>query len=422
MNLILTHTAAEKAKARPREYLLNDGGGLNLRIRSNGLKTWIYRYTVGGVAHKETLGEFPAVSLADARAARDVMRARIKQGLPAKERPRKMATFSEIAQRWHDNRIAGGDLAENHLVTVAQRLKRYLLPVIGARELEKITRVELVEVVQAIAARGTVETAHRAAGIIGQVFKYAEDCGELHPGGASVALELSRILPKVHEKHFATVTTSGELGAVLRSVDGYSGATVRAALLFVAYTMVRSCEARRACWNEIDFSGRLWTIPAEHMKRRRVHKVPLSRQALEILQFMRARTFDGGDGLIFRFSGQEGRGRANEHGGILSDAALLRPLKEAAKKGAPVMTVHGFRAAASTVLNGLRYDKDLIELQLSHLDKDRIRAVYNHAERLDERRELLQVWADWLDAARDGREKRINLNEYSRADKDARAG
>ena len=401
--IIITHTAAERAKAKTREYLLNDGGGLNLRIRANGSKTWIFRYTAGGIAHKETIGEFPAISLAAARAARDEMKSRIRQGLPPKDKPRKRATFAEIARRWQERRRAGGELADNHLVTVDQRLRRYLFPVIGARELESLSRVELVELVQSIAARGTIETAHRAAGIIGQVFKFAEDCGAIRAGGAVVALQLARILPHKQTEHFPMTANAGELGALLRAIDAYSGETVRAALLFVAYTMTRSGEARRARWKEIDTAAGLWTIPAEHMKRRRVHKVPLSRQALSILEYMRPRTFAGGDSLIFHHTGKEGRGRVNVHGGILSDAALLRPLQEAAKRGAAKMTVHGFRAAASTVLNSQRWDKELIELQLSHLDKDRIRAMYNHAERLDERRELLQAWADWLDAQRQGR-------------------
>ena len=392
---------------------LNDGRGLYLVIYPSGARSWVFRYRDGaGHDRKETIGEYPAVTLAQARAARDEMRARVKAGKPPKEAPAHVATFAEIAQKWHEQRAAGGQYAPGHLATVEQRLKAYLLPVIGARPIDSIKRAELVELVQNLAARGTVVTAHRAAGILAQVFAYAVDSGIIESGRELVAASLSRVLPKTQAQHFATTANPGEIGAIMRAVEAYTGgAAVRAAVLFVAYTMTRSGEARRACWQEIDEAAALWTIPAQHMKRRRVHKVPLSRQALAVLEQVRPLTYNGPESLIFRRTDEQPRGRTNTHGGELSDAALLRPLQIAAARGEiPKMTVHGFRAMASTVLNAQRWDKELIEMQLSHMDADRIRAVYNHAERLEERRELLQAWADYLDAQRDGRAARLPVS------------
>ena len=404
LNLSQLKRAAPKARA----YYLNDGGGLYFCVYPSGARSWVFRYRDAAKRDKmATIGDFPAVSLAEARAARDVMRARVKKGLPPKDAPAQAATFGDVAKKWHEQRTAGGELAPRHLATVAQRLNAYLLPAIGARPLADIRRAELVELVQALAARGTVETAHRAAGILAQIFAFAADLGIIERGGEQVAASLSRILPAAKKKHFATTSQPAEIGAIMRAINAYSGGrTVKAALLFVAYTMTRSGETRAARWQEIDTAAALWTIPAEHMKRRRVHKVPLSRQALRILEQVRPWTYNGPNSLIFRRTDEQKRGRANTHGGMLSDFALLRPLQLAAENGGgavPKITVHGFRSMASTVLNGLRWDKEIIEMQLSHLDADRVRAIYNHAERLDERRELLQFWADWLDAQRDGR-------------------
>ena len=319
----------------------NDGGGLYFCVYPSGARSWVFRYRDAAKRDKmATIGDFPAVSLAEARAARDVMRARVKKGLPPKDAPAQAATFGDVAKKWHEQRTAGGE---------------------------------------------------------------------------QVAASLSRILPAAKKKHFATTSQPAEIGAIMRAVNAYSGGrTVKAALLFVAYTMTRSGETRAARWQEIDTAAALWTIPAEHMKRRRVHKVPLSRQALRILEQVRPWTYNGPDSLIFRRTDEQKRGRANTHGGMLSDFALLRPLQLAAENGGgavPKITVHGFRSMASTVLNGLRWDKEIIEMQLSHLDADRVRAIYNHAERLDERRELLQFWADWLDAQRDGREMPAQIEQ-----------
>ncbi|MBP3835995.1 MAG: tyrosine-type recombinase/integrase [Pyramidobacter sp.] len=381
----------------------SDGHGLYLRVYPTGTRTWVFRYRDGN-SHdrKEKLGEYPEMTLAQAREACAQMRQRVINGLPVRE---VTWTFADVAQKWHEHRLAGKELSERHLSTVQQRLKTYILPKIGKRQIEELKRVELVQLVQSIAARGKIETANRTAGIISQVFAYAEDCGIVESGHGIVAATLSRALPTAHPQHFATTDDPAKIGALMRAIERYSGSrTSGLALRFVAYTMTRSGEVRRARWKEIDVANAMWTIPAEHMKRRRIHKVPLSRQAMAILEQARPLTYNGPDSLIFRRDDSQSLGRANTHGGEFSDYALLRPLYQAHEKSGgtiPKITVHGFRSMASTILNSLHWDKEIIEMQLSHMDADRVRAVYNHSEYLEERRELLQFWADWLDARRD---------------------
>ena len=383
----------------------NDGKGLYLRVYPSGTRSWVFRFRdQNSNDRKETLGEYPMMTLAQAREACSQMRQRVTAGLPPRE---ETWTFADVAKKWHEYRLADKELSERHLSTVQQRLKTYILPKIGKRLIEELTRVELVNLVKSIAARGNIETANRTAGIIAQVFAYAEDCGIVESGHGLVAAKLSRSLPTAHPRHFATTDDPKIIGALMRAIEQYSGGrTSSLALRFVAYTMPRSGEVRRARWNEIDESAAMWTIPPEHMKRRMIHKVPLSHQALAILEQVRPLTYNGPDSLIFRRDSSQHRERANTHGGVLSDYALLRPLYQAHEKSGgtiPKITVHGFRSMASTILNSLHWDKEIIEIQLSHMDADRIRAVYNHSEYLDERRELLQFWADWLDACRDGR-------------------
>ena len=392
----------------------SDGNGLYLRVYPSGRRTWVFRYRdQNSNDRKEKLSEYPMMSLAQAREACSQMRQRVAMGLPTKE---ESWTFADVAQKWHEQRLAAKELSVRHLATVQQRLKTYILPKIGKRRIEELKRVELVQFVQSIAARGKIETANRTAGIIAQVFAYAEDCGIVESGHGIVAATLSRALPTAHPRHFATTDDPKAIGALMRAIEQYSGSrTTSLALRFVAYTMTRSGEVRRARWKEIDEANAMWTIPAEHMKRRMIHKVPLSRQALSLLEQVRPLTYNGPDSLIFRRDESQPRGRANTHGGVLSDYALLRPLYQAHEKSGgtiPKITVHGFRSMASTILNSLHWDKEIIEIQLSHMDADRIRAVYNHSEYLDERRKLLQFWADWLDACRDGHEptkKTINV-------------
>ena len=397
---MLTNTAIQRASPREREYLLHDDRGLYLRIRPTGRRCWIYRYRgEDGRERKITLGEYPAYSLSEARQRRDEARERIKQGRAPREQS---DTFAAVAVRWLSSRERQG-LSRKYLDTVARQVRRYLIPPLGARPLEQIQRAELVAVVESVAQRGIIESSHRVGVILSQIYQYAEDAGILPGGGALAAASLSRVLPKTKTEHFATVSKLDDVRQVMECIRDYRGFAVSRCLEFIALTFVRSGEARRARWREIDFAARLWTIPAEHMKRRIAHKVPLSRQALALLEEMKPLSCSGPEAVIFA-SGLTGRASSS---GILTDMSLLRPFREALKRNPeraaaglkpfPRMTVHGLRSMASTILNEERQGGELIEIQLSHLDADRIRLIYNNSELLDDRRALMQFWADWLD-------------------------
>jgi len=192
----------------------NDGKGLYLRVYPSGTRSWVFRFRdQNSNDRKETLGEYPMMTLAQAREACLQMRQRVTAGLPAKE---ETWTLADVAKKWHEHRLAGKELSERHLSTVQQRLKTYILPKIGKRLIEELTRVELVNLVKSIAARGNIETANRTAGIIAQVFAYAEDCGIVESGHGLVAAKLSRSLPTAHPRHFATTALCGTERPLMR--------------------------------------------------------------------------------------------------------------------------------------------------------------------------------------------------------------
>lgn len=390
---MLSNLDIQHLQPRNRAYFVSDSPGLKVKVLPNGVKKWAVRLSARGRDSLVIIGECSLMPPAEARHICEEMRARNRSGMDALEAIEGAPTFRKIAERWHGQRTENGELSERHLQTITLRLNAYIYPAIGKDLISQITRLQLVDLVQWIAARGTIETAHRVGGILSQVFKYAEDIGALKTGGSLVAAELSRTLKKAHPKHFDTVTQPHEVQAVskfLKRLRSPAGLCLR----FVALTMSRSGEARRATWAEIDFKNALWIVPVEHMKRRRLHKVPLSRQALFILQKMYEKTGGKSDRLIF----QGVHSIRNSKNVALTDAALLKLLKEGTGAGdIPPLSVHGLRSMASTILNEKHFDKEIIEMQLSHLDKDRIRAIYNNSERLEERREMLQFYADFLD-------------------------
>lgn len=240
--------------------------------------------------------------------------------------------------------------------------------------------------------RGAIETAHRVRGICEQIYTYAMS---LELTEKNIPFNLRGTLQKTQEKHLASITNAKELGELLRKIDQNksNGIIIKTALKIMPYVFVRANELCRAEWQEIDFEKCLWTIPAERMKMRRVHKVPLAKQVMQLLQELHFYT--GHSKYIFH--SPRGASRPITEEGLL---AGLRSLGY--EKGK--MTVHGFRHTASTLLHELKYNSDYIEKQLAHEDKKSIRATYNHAEYLEERTKLMQEWANYLDGLKNGGE------------------
>jgi len=375
---MLTARAVETAKPRDKPYKLSDGAGLYLYVSPTGAKSWRANYTDAGKQKTRTYGRWPGMSLADARRAHQEAR----EGPQAPEAPPPSPTFREVARLWLIKHLPSLSNPK-HRGQVEATLERFAYPALGARPIGEIRRADLVAVVQAVGDR--VETAHRVAGRITAVFGHAIDAGilESHP-----ASNLTRVLePRRVKKPMASIPPE-EAGALLRAIDTYPDLVTRLGLLLAAHTFVRVGELLGMRWDELREDGALWVIHESRMKARLPHVVPLSTQARAILE--RLREVNPGP-LVLESPAHPGH--------PLSENTLLFALYRLGYRSR--MTVHGFRALASTVLNERSgFPHDVIERQLAHRETDAVRAAYNRAQYLDQRRELMQWWGEWLERAR----------------------
>jgi integrase len=391
---MLSALAVENAKPRQKAYLLTDGNGLHLMVTPEGSKLWRLRYRFGGKQNSLSLGSFPEVSLASARAKRDEARRLIAEGVNPSEHKKHQKlvaeiaandTFGAIAEEYL-KRLEEGGAAE---ATVSKN--RWLLKVLASplhkRPAAKVTPADILVILKKYEKAGLRETAKRLRGVIGAVFRLAVATlrAETDP---TYALRGAIAAPIV--SHRPAITDEKQLGALMVAIDGYEGwPTLRSALAFLALTMVRPGEVRHMRRNEVLWPTATWRIPAERMKMRRPHDVPLSRQALAILREVWSLTME--NNLVFP-----------------SIRSILRPLSENAFNsvlrrlgyGTDEHCAHGFRSSASTILNEHGYDSRVIEVALAHQDENKVRAAYNRAQFWPERQKLLQEWADLLDQFR----------------------
>lgn len=389
----LTDIAAKNAVAKEKQYTIFDGEGLFLLVMPSGSKLWRWKYRTGGVERRISLGSYPKVSLKAARAARDEHQAQLRKGVdPAatkkaqKDEERvKGETFALLAEEWFAR--YKHTWAPNTAETIISRLRKDIFPFIGARAIREITAPELLTVIRRIEARGAVETARRDLQKCGQILRYAIATGR---ADRNVAADLQGAVAPPKKRHFASIHEPEEIGALLRAIDGYQGSLItRCALKLAPLTFVRPGELRHAEWTEINLEVAEWRIPAARMKMREKHIVPLSSQAVAVLQELHPLTGSG----RYVFPGERSRERPMSENTVL--AALRRLGYE---KGE--MTGHGFRSMASTILHEQGWPSDVVERQLAHGDRNKIRAAYNFAQHLDKRREMMQVWADYLDQLR----------------------
>ncbi len=377
--MTLTVRAVEAAKPREKGYKLADSAGLYLYITPAGGKSWRANYTRAGKQATRTYGRWPEMGLADARKAHTAARAPVADGVVA------APTFEALARAWLKIKLPTLSNGK-HQIQVETTLERFVFPTLGKRPINTIKRADLVRAVQAVQVDGRVETAHRVAGRITAVFDYAQDEGhiEVHP-----AAGLVRVLQSRKTKRPMASIPPAEAGALLRAIDGYDEPVTRLGLQLLAHTFVRVGELRFMRWSELREDGAVWVVPAERMKLRLLHVVPLARQARALLEQLR---LINGDREFVLDS-------PIRCGHPISENTLLFALYRLGYRGR--MTAHGFRALASTVLNEQSaFGPDVIERQLSHKETDAVRAAYNRAEYLDQRRELMQWWADWLAACR----------------------
>lgn len=389
----LSEMAVRNAKPKERPYKLYDERGLFLLVNPNGSRWWRWKYRYANREKLLSLGTYPDVSLKKARDRRDEARAQLVDDLdPAQVRraaktaaAAEQETFATVAQEWLQRR--SNAWAPGHEAKIRRRLEVDVLPAIGQLPIVAVTAPEVLKVAKRIESRGAIETAHRAVQNVGQVMRFAIATGR---AVSDPTPALRGALTPVREKHHASITDSKAVGALLRAIDGYSGSYItRAALRLAPLVFVRPGELRKAEWSEFDLDGAEWRIPAERMKMRQAHIVPLSTQAVQILNELRLFTgkFD------YVFPGVRSRRRPMSENTVNAALRRLGYTKDQ-------MTGHGFRSMASTLLNEQGWHHDAIERQLAHQERNSIRAAYNFAEHLPERRKMMQAWADYLDSLR----------------------
>jgi integrase len=400
----LTDTIIRSAKPRAKAIKIFDGGGLYLEISPAGGKWWRWKYRFGGKEKRLSLGVYPDVSLKSSREKRDAARKQLAAGIDpgearkaAKLTQAGLASFEAIAREWHV-KFSSGWVA-SHGDRVLRRLERDIFPWIGKRPISEIKAPELLVVLRRIESRGALETTHRAMQNCGQVFRYAVATGraEREPTG-----DLRGALPPPKEKHHASIIEPKRIGGLLRAIAVYEGFfATKCALRLSPLVFVRPGELRKAQWPEVDLEKAEWRIPAERMKMREQHIVPLSRQAVEILRELEPLT---NRAMLSRPNARRYLfPSARSHERPMSENAILAALRRMGYTNEE-MTGHGFRSMASTLLHEQGWNHQVIERQLAHAERNEVSAAYNFAEHLLERRKMMQAWADYLDGLKAGAE------------------
>lgn len=392
---MLTPSAVQNAKPLGKPYKLADERGMFLLVQPSGAKWWRLKYRRPGTKAENTLslGTYPDVSLKQARDRRDAARKLLADGIDPGEKRKAEAqagaeTFEAVAREWHARH--SGHLVPSHADKVMRRLERDVFPWIGSKPIATLAAADVLAVLRRIEGRNVIETAHRAGQNIGQVCRYAVATGRAQ---ADVTRDLRGALTPWKQGHYASVTEPARVGELLRAIDTFTGSyVVGAALKLAPLVFTRPGELRCAEWAEIDLDAGEWNIPAERMKLRIAHLVPLSSQAVAILRDLQPLT---------------GRGRYVFPGVRsvkvpLSDMTLNAALRRVGIDR-NTMTMHGWRATARTILDEvLGFRPDFIEHQLAHAVKDPNGRAYNRTAHLAERHKMMQAWADYLDALRTG--------------------
>jgi integrase len=369
----LTNKKIDGAKPKAKPYKLSDAHGLYIEVLPSGSKSWRYLYKLLGKHKTKTYGKYPDIGLADARLLHNQFRIELTQGI--KESP----SFDTVKTDFLAHHLKTLKNAK-HKQQVQYRLDEFVSPIIGKMAISTIKRTDLVNVVKSIQAKGVTETAHRVGTHIRQLFDYALDIGLIEAHSAN---GLSRVLDTPKTKHMNCIPVK-DAGRLFKAISGYDEPITRIGLQLAALTFVRTNELRFMTWDEIQ-DERFWVIPAERMKMKKPHVVPLSDAALKLLKDLEVYTGD--------YDYVLNSPKRPKH--PVSENTLLFALYRLGYRG--LMTVHGFRALASTVLNEQSpFSHDVIERQLAHKETDLVRAAYNRAEYLDERIKLMDWWSSWV--------------------------
>ncbi len=387
----LTDVKIRNAKPSDKPIKLTDTGGLYLEVRTSGKKLWRYRYKISGKENLFALGDYPTLSLSDARTARDNARKLVKQGIhPVHDRILKVAsqidenknTFKAVALEWYETTKQKKNWTPYYSRQIERSFKTDLFPFIGNLPIRGITPAQMLSVLERIEKRGASTVAIMTKQWASAIFCFAVSRRKADNDPTMVLRGAIQRPPVVHAKKMPVK----ELPDFLRALDEYSGQrTTVIAMKLIMLSFVRTKELRMAPWDEIDFDAAEWRIPACRMKKREEHIVPLSRQALELLQELK--TLTGYQQWLFP--------NMRRPAECMSATTLNRAIGVLGWKGK--FAAHGFRSTASSLLNEMGFRSEVIERQLAHRDKNTVRGIYNQAEYLQERRQMLQQWADYLD-------------------------
>lgn len=388
----LTDVKVKNLQPKDKLYRIFDGHGygLYLEVLPNGSKKWRLKYRNEGRYKCITLGTYPETGLKEARSKAVDQKRLLESGKdPLTERHRErptLFTFAHLTQDWQKRFFSSWDEKTQKKKLI--HLTNYVLPALGRLPVNEITpAVILNKLLRPIEERGRIETAHRTKMMCSQIFRYGVATGQAERDPTQ---DLRGALTPVNASRRATIIDPDRIGELLNAIDLYNGfVVVRYALKLAPLLFVRPGELRQAEWTEINWDEALWRIPAEKMKKVKVgipHFVPLARQAIEMLRELQSVTGEN----KWVFPGQRANGRS------MSDMAMNVALRTLGYSKEDICA-HGFRSMASTILNEQGYNRDWIERQLAHTERDGVRAAYNYAEYLPERRKMMQDWADYLD-------------------------
>ena len=386
--MALTATTIKTCKPKDKAYKLTDGGGLYLLVSPSGGKWWRFDYRCQSKRKTLSMGVYPAISLKDARDRRDEAKKQLANGIdPAmvrksqKHQQSQPNTFEAVAREWHDKFKPGW--SDSHANRLLRLLERDIFPWLGSMPVSDVSSPLLLQTIRRIETR-SLDTAHRAMQNCGQVFRYAIATGRQQNDPTHA---LKGAIPPIRDNHFASITHPEQIGPLLRAIEGYKGEFItQSALRLGPLVFVRPGELRHAEWSEINLEIGEWRIPSEKMKMGQPHIVPLARQSIVLLTDLQPLTGTG----QYLFPSVRSLDRPLSENTINAALRRLGYTKDE-------MTGHGFRSMASTLLNEQGWNRDHIERQLAHAERNKIRAAYNYADYLPERRKMMQAWADYLD-------------------------
>lgn len=396
----LNDTKLRNLKPTDKTYRLSDGGGLYIEVMPNGSMYWRMNYRFNGKQKRLAFGVYPITSLKTARDRRDEAKRLLDNGADPSDIKKKQRletqknyenNFENIAREWHKQKLHTWQ--PEHADLILRRLEMNVFPRIGKRPIRDVTPPELLAAVKVLEEQGKRDLAHRQMQHCSQIFRYAVATGRTDH---DITQYLKGALQPAVSKNYAYLGES-ELPGFLRELDQYhvkyrGHILTELAFKMLILTFVRSNEIRGAKWEEINFDKALWKIPAERMKMKTPHFVPLAHQTIDLLRKIQAISGDNYMGYVFPSQ--------NNPRNMMSENTFLRAIEVLGYKGKT--TGHGFRSTASTVLNENGFRPDLIETQLAHCEHDTVRAAYNHAQYIKERTEMMQWWADYIEKSKKG--------------------